>query len=67
MAKGSVGANTGTIINVKKKRKQWQKKGKARCTKCIYFLYGYYCDKERRSAEHWDKPKHCRWYKAKKK
>ena len=35
MAKGSVGANTGTIINVKKKRKQWQKKGNARCTKCI--------------------------------
>lgn len=59
------GVNTSTIINIRKKRTKWQKDGKARCTKCSNFRYGYYCNKLKRSAEHYDKPKHCRFYKEK--
>ena len=52
------GVNTSTVINIRKKRNQWQRKGKARCTSCEHFYYGYYCNKQKRSAEHYDKPKH---------
>ncbi|KEH86632.1 hypothetical protein Z965_07255 [Clostridium novyi A str. BKT29909] len=48
-----------TIVDIRKKRREWQKKGKARCTKCKWLKWGYYCDKKKRSAEHIDKPKHC--------
>lgn len=57
-----MGADTSTIINVRKKRNQWQKRGKAFCPKCTNFAFGYYCKKLKRSAEHYDKPKHCNFY-----
>ena len=59
------GVNTSTIINIKKKRNNYLRKGKAHCKKCKYLAFEYYCNKQKKSAEHVDKPKHCRFYKAK--
>ena len=61
------GVNTSTVINIRKKRNQWQRKGKDRCTSCEHFYYGYYCNKQKRSAEHYDKHKNCMFYVKKKK
>ncbi|WP_172638593.1 hypothetical protein [Clostridium pasteurianum] len=36
----------GSIIDVSKKNRAWQRKGKARCTECIYLEFGYYCRKK---------------------
>ncbi len=61
----SVGVNTSTIINFYKERRDYFKNGKAHCQKCKFFAFGYYCNKEKRSAEYVDKPKHCRKFKEK--
>lgn len=56
------GVNTSTIINFKKKRNAYQRKGGVYCKNCKHFRYGYYCKKTRRSAEHYDKPKQCKFF-----
>jgi hypothetical protein len=50
------------IVDVRKKRKEWLRKGKANCQRCVWLKWGYYCYKQKRSAEHIDKPKHCKYY-----
>lgn len=59
------GVNTSTVINIRKKRTAWQRTGKAYCQRCLHLQFGYYCIKQRRSAEHVDKPKHCNYFKQK--
>lgn len=61
-----VGVNTSTVINFKKKRNRWQRQGNAKCSECKYFYYGYYCNKLKKSAEHYDKKKQCAFYIRKK-
>lgn len=62
-SKGSYGTAC-IIVDVRKKRKEWLRKGKANCKNCVWLKWGYYCDKQKRSAEHIDKKKHCKDYKA---
>ena len=60
------GVNTSTIIDFRKQRSDYFKKGKANCTKCINFRYGYYCIKLNSSVEHATKQKHCKQFKSSK-
>ena len=59
------GVNTSTIIDIRKKRNAYMKKGKAHCQKCKHLSWGYYCSKKKRSAIEVNKPKHCTFYIAK--
>jgi hypothetical protein len=43
------GISMGSIIDVGKANREWQRKGKARCTKCIYLEFGYYCRKKKKT------------------
>ena len=45
------GVNTGTIINIRKKRRKYMKNANATCSKCSWLQFGYYCSKKKRSAE----------------
>lgn len=66
MAKGGTGTNTSTIIDIRKKRKAYLKKtGTVKCQDCSYFQFGYYCSKEKKTSEYYNKPKVCRWFKRK--
>lgn len=60
--KGSYGTSC-IIVDVRKQRNEWLRKGKANCKRCKWLKWGYYCDKLKRSAENVDKPKHCNFYK----
>lgn len=62
--KGSYGSSC-TIIDVRKKRREWLNKGKANCSKCVWLKWGYYCNKERKSPEYINKPRHCKFYEKK--
>ncbi len=71
MAKGSTGVNTSTIIDVRKKRKEYFKKinknGKANCQSCAQLSFGNYCNSLKKTMEGSLKHinKNCRWYIAK--
>ena len=59
------GVSTNIIIDVRAKRTKWQNKGKAKCINCGWMIFGYYCDKKKRSCIEKEKPKHCKFYKKK--
>lgn len=44
------GVNTSTIINIRKKRREYMKNANATCSKCSWLQFGYYCSKRKRSA-----------------
>lgn len=56
------GVNTSTIINIKKKRTAWLKKGKGNCLKCKHLAFGYYCNRKKESAVHVGKPNQCKLF-----
>lgn len=45
--KGQTGVSIGHIENIGKKYREWQRKDKANCTKCMYLEFGYYWEKKR--------------------
>jgi len=55
--------NTGTSMQGRiEKTKKGYKRGKALCSQCKYFKYGYYCEKYNNAAHFPKKKKLCKYY-----
>ncbi|WP_010236353.1 hypothetical protein [Clostridium arbusti] len=61
--KGQTGSSLGSIENIGKKNRVYQRKGKANCTKCEYLEFGYYCRKKKKTPEWVKYNRRCREFK----
>lgn len=50
MKSRKTGTNTSTIIDVRKKRREYLRGANATCSKCRWLQFGYYCSKKKRTA-----------------
>lgn len=57
--KGTTGTST-TLVKLKKVKKT--DKGAVFCTNCKNLKWGYYCEKQKKSAEWINRPKICRFF-----
>jgi hypothetical protein len=61
--KGQTGSSLGSIENIGRKHREWQRKGKANCTRCEYLEFGYYCRKKKKTPEWVKYNRQCRTFK----
>lgn len=60
MKSRKTGVSTSYIVDVGRKNKEWNRKGKAKCTECKYLQFGYYCSKKRRTPAYVNEKRQCK-------